>query len=321
MNLPIKLIASVTLSLLTLLANLSHANDTDNDNKAAAKPVQKWYKVEVIIFTQRDVFGDELPSRDIVMSYPEKVIDLDNNLAGFVTLPDGERELGPDVYSLNRTGVYNVLFHKAWQQPGLAPTAAPWINIDIAGENTAINGSLRVYLSSYLHMESNIWQVSYATALEPTSPQLLGNTVLMAENPLQTPPGTDLLLAAPTPWPQPPTSPITLTTVTTEEKSTSEMLNPISVDAVELSPINVNTAELNAVQRSIEEIILLKQASRLKLNKLHYFDHPKMGLLFKVTRSEEPIIQNLPKPETDESTPTEQTNTDTPVFGTNPALY
>lgn len=318
MNLPTK---SVTLSLLTLLASLSHANDTDNDNKAAAKPVQKWYKVEVIIFTQRDVFGDELASRDIVMSYPENVIDLDNNLADFVTLPDGERELGPDVYSLNRTGVYNVLFHKAWQQPGLAPTAAPWINIDIAGENTAINGSLRVYLSSYLHMESNIWQVSYATALETTNPQSLGNTALTEEDSSQTLPGTGISLPAPAPWPQPPTPPIALSKLTTEEQSTSEMLNPISVDAVELNPITVDTAELNAVQRNIEEIILLKQASRLKLNKLHYFDHPKMGLLFKVTRSEEPIIKNLPKPENDVSKSTEQTNTNAPVFGTNPALY
>ena len=300
MNLPTKLIASVTLSLLTLLASLSHANDTDNDNKTAAKPVQKWYKVEVIIFTQRDVFGDELASRDIVMSYPENVIDLDNNLAGFVTLPDGERELGPDVYSLNRTGVYNVLFHKAWQQPGLAPVVAPWINIDIAREHTAINGSLRVYLSSYLHMESNIWQVSYATALESTSPQPLEYTVLTEEDSLQTQPDTDLLIAAPTPWPQPPMSPIALSKLTTQEQSTSEVLNPITADL----------AGLNAVQRNIEEIILLKQASRLKLNKLHYFDHPKMGLLFKVTRSKGPLIKNLPKPEND-----------APVFGANPALY
>ncbi len=311
MNLPKKLIVSATLSLLTLLASLSHASDTDNNNKANLKPIQKWYKVEVIIFTQRDVFGDELASRDIVMSYPENMIDLDNNLAGFVALPDGERELGPDVYSLNRTGVYNVLFHKAWQQPGLAPTAAPWINIDIAGENTAINGSLRVYLSSYLHMESNIWQVSYATALDSTNPQPFDNAALTVEDSLQTPPDTDLLIAAPTPWPQPPTSPIALSTLITEEQSTSHMLNPISADA----------EELIAVQRNIEEIILLKQASRLKLNKLHYFDHPKMGLLLKVSRSKAPIVKTLPKPETEASKPTEQTSTDDPAFGTNPALY
>lgn len=285
MNLPTKLIASTTLSLLTLLASLSHASKNEVD----AESLQKWYKVEVIIFTQRDVFGDELASRDIVMSYPENIIDLDDNLAGFVTLPDGERELGPDAYSLNRTGVYKVLFHKAWQQPGLAPTAAPWINVDIAGENTAINGSLRVYLSSYLHMESNIWQVSYATALESTNPQPLDNATLTAGDPFQPTPDTDLLVSAPTPWPQPPISPIALSKLRTEEQSNSPALNPVAADA----------EDLIAAQKSIEEIILLKQASRLKLNKLHYFDHPKMGLLFKVTRSEGPIIKNLPKPETD----------------------
>ena len=297
MNLPTKLLTSLTLSLLTLLTSLSHASE----NAVDAKPLQKWYKVEVVIFTQRDVFGDEIASRDIVMNYPENMIDLDNNLDGFVALPNGERELGPDAYSLNRTGVYNVLFHKAWQQPGLAPTAAPWINIDIAGENTTINGSLRVYLSSYLHMESNIWQVSYATALESTNPQSLDNTALTTQGLFHGPLDTSLPLPAPTPWPQPPTSPIALSTLTTEEQITNK--------------------GLNLAQKNIEEIILLKQASRLKLNKLHYFDHPKMGLLFKVTRSKAPVIKSQPKPATDESISTEQTNAGQTVSGTYPALY
>ena len=295
MNLPTILIATLSLSFLTLLTSLSHASE----NTVDAKPLQKWYKVEVIIFTQRDVFGDELASRNVVMNYPQNLIDLDNNAAGFNALPNNQRELGPDVYSLNRTGVYKVLFHKIWRQPGLTPAAAPWINIDIAGENTAINGSLRVYLSSYLHMESNIWQVSYATTAGSTTPQPLGNTALTAQDSLQGPSDTNLL--QPAPWPQPPMSPIALSKITTEGQRAS--------------------MALNLAQTNINGIILLKQASRLKLNKLHYFDHPKMGLLFKVTRSKGPIIKNLPKPETNASKSTEQKNTNDPVFGTNPALY
>lgn len=267
MNLLTTLLASLALTLFILVAGLSHASE----GSANIKPLEKWYKVEVIIFTQRDVFANELPSRNITMRYPSNLIDLEDNTAGFSALPDNQRELGPDVYSLNRTGVYQVVFHKAWQQPGLAPATAPWIDIDIAKDNTAINGSLRVYLSSYLHMESNFWQVSYATNMGAINPQRLDNTALTTLGSLQNQSDTNPPQSTPALWPQPPISPVALSKVSTEEQV---------IDRVP-----------NLTRRHIDEIILLKQESRIKLNKLHYFDHPKMGLLFKVTRSKAPVIK------------------------------
>jgi hypothetical protein len=298
----------LTLALFLLLAGFSAASENQTEKNAK----QKWYKVEVIIFTQRDVFGDELGSRNIVMDYPHYLIDLDNNAAGFIALPNNQRELGPDAYSLNRTGVYNVLFHRAWQQPGLTPDKAPWININVAGKDTSLNGSLRVYLSSYLHMESNIWQVSYATDMESTALQPLDNAALTEKGSSQTSPNIDSLLptAAPMPWPQPPTSPIALL-ATPEDQSTN---NP-------LPPPALGTKQVNSEQKHIEEIILLKQASRLKLNKLHYFDHPKMGILFKVSRSQAPIVKSLSSTEPPATNSTKPIVLDAPSPGANPALY
>lgn len=298
----------LALALFPVFASLSHGDENDSDKES----LQKWYKVEAIIFTQRDVFGDEHTTRDVVMSYPNKLIDLDNNSAGFVALPKGERELGPDAYSLNRTGVYNVLFHKVWRQPGLEPMAAPWINIDVTGENSALNGSLRVYLSSYLHLESNIWLVSYATGLEATVPHDLNspppvNTALTTEEPLQTADDAALPTPLPKAWPQPPTSPLALLKSTPEEQST-------------VKPANEGVIALNTGQRNIEEIILLKQASRLKLNKLHYFDHPKMGLLLKVSRSKAPAVNIPPNTESGDLKSSAQSLTNEPVSGTNTAL-
>lgn len=267
MNLLTTLLASLALSLFILVAGPGHASESS----ANTQPVEKWYKVEVIIFSQRDVFADELPSRNITMSYPTNLIDLEDNTAGFSALPDSQRELGPDAYSLNRTGVYQVVFHKAWQQPGLAPATAPWIDIDIAKDNTAINGSLRVYLSSYLHMESNIWQVNYAINMGAKNPQRVDNTALTTQGSLQNQSGTNLSQLAPALWPQPPISPVALSKISTEE----QVIHSVP----------------NLTQRHIDEINLLKQESRIKLNKLHYFDHPKMGLLFKVTRSKAPAIK------------------------------
>ncbi len=265
MNLSIKLFHTLTLSLLTLVPCFTQASNTTEN----ARSSQKWYKVEVIIFTQRDVFGEERAPRNITMSYPENLIDLNDNIAGFHLLPNNQRDLGSDAHALNSTGVYKVLFHQAWQQPGLNPATAPWIDIAITKGKTVISGSLRVYLSSYLHLESNIWQVTYATTMGSPIHQAINKPALMTQSALQSPFGTDP--SQPRPWPQPPISPIALSKVTADEQS----------------PYMAR----NLANRDIQEINLLKQASRLKLNKLHYFDHSKMGLLFKVTRSQAPVIK------------------------------
>jgi len=283
MNLPIKLLA---LTVFALLASPGYSSE----DKGTEKTKQKWYRVEAIIFTQKDVFGDELSSRDIVLAYPEDLIDLDNNKVGFTPLPQSERKLGPDAYSLNRTGVYKALFHKAWLQPGLAPAKAPWINIDISDDNTALSGSLRVYLSSYLHLESNLWHVNYASQFqsqgaEALSIEPLNNEGLSESSPLDPTTAIALPHAEITPWPRPP-----IPVLSTQANSTTN-INEDDTPATD-NVITPENSPFNPMPRKIEDIILLKQASRLKLNKLHYFDHPKMGLLLKITRATAPAITN-----------------------------
>ena len=270
MNLSIKLLA---LTVLTLLASPGYC---------AEKPKQKWYRVEVIIFTQKDVFGDELSPRDIELTYPENLIELNNNRLAYTPLANSERKLGPDAYSLNRTGVYKVLYHQAWKQPGLAPAHAPWVNIDISNDNTALSGSLRVYLSSYLHMESNLWYITYA------SPPETANS--LDADPLASAPETQAPQPELAPWPTPPRSPLVMPVAPPSDTRDS---NPFDFIAVENSTLEVQ-------QREVADIILLKQASRLKLNKLHYFDHPKMGLLFKVSRTTAPVIESVNDTKTEE---------------------
>lgn len=272
MRLPTKFLALTILTILTNLGYASDRNTSSSDNQAQ----QKWYQVEVIIFTQNDVFGDELSSRDIMLAYPENLIDLNNNSAAYTRLAKDKLELGPDAYSLNRTGVYKVLYHQAWLQPGLAPANAPWIHINNNNGNTTLGGSLRIYLSSYLHMENNIWRVSYATHIQSPQPTRL-NTRFRQTGSTSSPNDVgksedDAILLAATPprpllapWPQPPTPPLHSTENIGKENSL-----------------------FLATQRTIKEITLLKQESRLKLNKLHYFDHPKLGILAKVIRAQPP---------------------------------
>lgn len=292
-----------TLAALPLLANFSHASESNSGDKQA----QKWYRVEVIIFAQRDAFGDEISPRDIVMSYPEKLIDLDNNRAGFTALPESENELGPDAYSLNRTGVYKVLYHQAWKQPGLAPENAPWITIDRRDDNTALGGSLRVYLSSYLHMENNIWRVSYATELESSqyAPLNAPSKQLDTANNIR---NVDLVegegvarqATSTPPWPKPPAPPLHSTTpgisaLNTAFSDTDTGDTALLASTISAQPnlMDKKSSTLTPAPRAIKDIILLKQESRLKLDKLHYFDHPKFGVLVKISRAKPVTIQPI----------------------------
>ena len=276
MSLPTKFLVLTILTVLTHLCYASEKKTSPSENPAQ----HKWYRVEVIIFTQKDVFGDELSSRGIVLAYPENLIDLDNNSDAYTPLPKDKLELGPDAYSLNRTGVYKVLYHQAWLQPGLAPANAPWIDINHSADNTTLGGSLRIYLSSYLHMENNIWHVSYGTTPEssPATPFNTRSRLLDSEsdakNVDRSEDGAILLATTPTrpllaPWPQPPTSPLL---------------------ATEANSIGKDSSPLRPVSRAIKDIILLQQESRLKLNTLHYFDHPKLGILAKVSRAQPPTL-------------------------------
>ena len=152
-------------SLLTALSLLFIAHASI----AFETKAEPWYQVEVIIFSQQDLFDAEQPRRDIQLSFPDNwlylidpkqaesnqeadqqepdsnstvvaqpVLDLTQD---FNTLPERTAEipyqlldkdlqqLGPDRYTLRRAPGYRVLFHQAWHQPGSDFRSAPWVVI------------------------------------------------------------------------------------------------------------------------------------------------------------------------------------------------
>lgn len=272
-----QLISTLVFASLSILANHSLAMDSQD---SGVSPAQKWYQIEVLIFSQQDVFGDEVSPRDIILAYPDNLIDLDNNNQGFIALPDSARKLGPDAYTMNRTGVYKVLFHKAWRQPGRAPQQTPWIMIKAEKPDSSLNGSLRIYLSNYLYLNTNFWLTRYAglraRAINSAAPPALNAEASAESSTLE----AASLSPEPSPWPLPPTPP-------SASKSTD-----LATDFA-----NTGATQFGMTAREINEIVLLKQSSRLKLNKLYYFDHPKLGLLIRVSRYAKAPIKEPTKSE------------------------
>lgn len=216
----------------------------------------RWYQVEVIIFTQQDRYGTEAAPQDIDLQYPLRVTHFGEG--DFSQLPKEQRQLNADAYTLARTGVYKVLFHEAWRQAGQSEEQTPWLLIkggEQLDDHYQLEGSLKLYLSTYLHLVTNLWLLRPADAYSPPS-----------------------------------------TTTTTRVYTSTRDLPPLPGEsrsgAQGLSP---STSNYPAVP--LKDIYTFEQSDRLELGKIHYLDHPKMGILVKVTRAQmsdanTPVIAN-----------------------------
>ena len=207
----------------------------------------RWYQVEVIIFAQQDSFGNEGTPLSIHLRYPERATYFGDG--DVEQLPRDQRQLKGDAAKLERTGVYRVLFHEAWRQPGQSQGRTPWLIIQAGrrfGDHYELEGSLRLYLSTYLHLDTNLWlslpSDTYASAPEPSTTTAKGNYT-----------------------------------------STRDLPPPPGAFKSGAQPGGNGSSGI-----ALKEIYSLEQSTRLQLGKLHYVDHPKMGILVKVMRTEAP---------------------------------
>ena len=208
----------------------------------------QWYQVEVIIFAQQDSFGNEGAPQSIHLRYPAQATHFGGG--ELQRLPQEQRLLNADAAKLERTGVYRVLFHEAWRQPGQSQGRTPWLIIQGGrplGNHYELEGSLRLYLSTYLHLATNLW-LSRASDQYPSaaaSPDAGAHGGYARARDL--PPAPTALRAD----------------------------TPVLAGA---GPAAI----------TLKDVHTLEHSTRLLLGKLHYVDHPRMGILVKVRRAEAP---------------------------------
>ncbi|PCH50647.1 MAG: hypothetical protein COC20_06495 [Cellvibrionales bacterium] len=270
------LVSILITPLLLISANFVHA--------------QKWYQIEVIIFSQQDIFGEEKNQANPQLSYPSNLIELDDNETSdgrpdeensggpiandFTIIDKAARRLNADAYSLNRTGVYKVLYHQAWRQPGIPPDNAPWLLVQGGrqiADHSELQGSIRLHLSSYLRLETKLWLIDF-TSPAPTD---LEQEFWQGEGTPRRYLTTDDL-------------PVPALLCPSVSESISEPFSepysaPYSEPGSELMP------DAPHLVAAISAIHTLKQSERLQLGKTHYLDHPKMGVIVSVIRAKAPV--------------------------------
>jgi peptidoglycan-binding protein CsiV len=206
----------------------------------------------------------------------------------FTALPSQQREFRGKAAYMQRRGLYSTLFHQSWLQQVPEQAQSLPIVIDRSGDSgqwPRLQGSVKLYLSRYLHLETNLWLNTHGDYLPgnwqmpapPLGPPSLVVEDLSIPEPL---PGMvayqDTGAAAPTAQdPVDTASPTAAgeeTAPTTEAAQPEEMVEEVVEEIVEEGPVY-----------PWRHAVLLQQKRRMRSNEVHYIDHPLLGIVIKIT--------------------------------------
>jgi len=265
-----------TFILLILFLTSSHlwsANEQPEIADSSAS-LERWYRIELLIYRQKPTLDaiEEVWPHDITLSYPATWVRLKSQeeyiasphphpvLASwlsriktgpytpFVLQPDSAKSLTKAAKQIERLEE-GVLFHGVWWQPFIQNDTheSPAILIKAGksyGNHAELEGSINFKLSRYLHISTNLWLSEYAENPD------FGNMEGI--------------------WPALPLAP-DLSALTSSDIY-QEADSMISADAVMTE---------NLLHPS--QVILIRQSRRMRSEEIHYIDHPKIGIVVRLT--------------------------------------
>ena len=188
----------------------------------------------------------------------------------FHILPEDQFNLAKEAQRLKRSPNYRVLFHQAWRQPFVENDEnVPAILVrggDIYNDHYELEGSIKVSLRRWLHVETNFWLTQFATNY-----------------------GQEI-----DPWPELPQRPNRLPELA---PNPDEGIGSFDSGWWQFRPQNDQYENVLAKPYVIENIMLMKEARKVqRREELHYIDHPQMGVLVYFTQYEPPQPEPEPAP-------------------------
>jgi len=233
-------------------------SDSDNDSEAASP----------IIEGLSPDFSEPLQDLE-ANSDTEELVSLE--LRPYLFLPQTELTLQAQADSLDKDKRYDVLFHQTWRQAPKALSETPALIISGGhqyGEHSELEGSIKLSIARYLHLDTNLWLSEF----EPN----YGQDSAQSEHSL-----TEHA------WPELPKTP--------KIDDSSENFALSTLDQGWQASLNLNAFsggdEYNAILAKpylTNNIVKLTQSRRMRSNEVHYIDHPKMGIIIKLTPFEIP---------------------------------
>jgi hypothetical protein len=196
----------------------------------------------------------------------------------FVALPSAQLEFRGKAAYMQRSGKYRTLFHQIWAQPVSDQANALPIILDRSGDTgewPRLQGSIKLYLSRYLHLETNLWLNTpgdYLPGVWQMPPPPLGPPSLIIEE-LPEPELADLTGE----W-----------SSEAEQPSLPEGAEGLPLPEEDLGPVY-----------PYRHAVLLQQERRMRSTEVHYIDHPMLGVVAKLTPLTAADLEAMRQAETD----------------------
>jgi hypothetical protein len=213
----------------------------------------------------------------------------------FVLLPGNYQEFRGKAALMQRGGRYTVLFHETWVQPVTAEKRSLPIVLDRSGDTqqwSRLQGTINLYLSRYLHVQTNLWLNTAGEYLAGTwhmpAPPLGPPSLIIEEQEMvDIAAAVGELPAAAVPGAEDAADELEVTTSGAELANSSEVVMDPGDSLFAQDPNNpLQGEEFTEVEDPVypyRHAVLLEQTRRMRSNEIHYIDHPLLGVVIKFT--------------------------------------
>ena len=204
----------------------------------------------------------------------------------FVVLPPSYQDLRPKAAQLQRSGRHQLLFHETWLQPVPSESTSLPIVLDRSGDTgqwPRLQGSIKLYLSRYLQVETNLWLNTDGSYLSgdwqmPAPP--LSPPSLVIEEALPT--AAEVTTAATAAGGSLPDTPAG-TSSEAAGASAAPLAGATGVAGAEEGLAEVIPEEDTGPAYPFRHAVILQQKARMRSNETHYIDHPLLGVVVRFT--------------------------------------
>ena len=229
-----------------------------------------------------DIASDAVPdipqqaqSSDLAEATPEPTPELEPAMPAtptpFVALAQRDAEFYGKAAYMQRSGYYKTLFHETWVQPVRDERNALPLIIDRSGDSgdwPRLQGSIKLHLSRYLHLETNLWlntSGDYLPGSWRMPPPPLGPLSLIVEEPEPEVEEDYFLSEAP---------------AETDLPLVEDPLLETEVEELDTGPVY-----------PWRHAVLMQQKRKMRSKEVHYLDHPLMGVVILITPLDEEELQ------------------------------
>ncbi len=156
----------------------------------AASYAGNTFEIEMIVFSRTagmEGAREDWPAAPR-LSYPSRWIDFSStDDGGNPVLTQVATQLDNKAAALQRSSSYRVLFHKAWQQQLWQKRRSPSILVsggETHGSHSQLEGTVKLSVSRYLHLSTNLWMSEFGGPETATGGILLPTPTKQEDEPL-----------------------------------------------------------------------------------------------------------------------------------------